>query len=58
MRFAFIPWVALSVASVASGEPIETITRDISLAAHAQAQSLHSLFATEQPPDQSPGTQR
>jgi hypothetical protein len=43
MRFAFIPWVALSVASVASGEPIETITRDISLAAHAQAQSLHSL---------------
>jgi hypothetical protein len=56
MRFAFIPWVALSVASVASGEPIETITRDISLAAHAQAQ--HSLFATEQRPDQSPGTQR
>jgi hypothetical protein len=43
MRFAFIPWVALSVVSVASGEPIETIARDISLSAHAQAESLHSL---------------
>jgi outer membrane lipoprotein SlyB len=43
MRFAFIPWIALSVVSVASGEPIETITRDTSLSARAQAQSLHSL---------------
>jgi hypothetical protein len=42
MRFAFIPWIALSV-NVASAEPIETITRDISLSAHAQAESLHSL---------------
>jgi hypothetical protein len=44
MRFAFIAWIALSVVSVASGEPIETITRDISLSARAQAQSLHSMI--------------
>ena len=58
MRFAFIPWVVLSTAALASGEvtvpctcgksqesfeAIETVTRDISLAAHAQAESLESL---------------
>jgi hypothetical protein len=43
MRVAFIPWIALSVVIVASGEPIETITSDISLSARAQAESLHSL---------------
>jgi hypothetical protein len=58
MRFAFIPWVVLSTAAVASGEvkvpcsceeshepaeAIETVTRDISLAANAQAESLESM---------------
>jgi hypothetical protein len=43
MRVAFIAWIALSVVIVASGEPIETITRDISLSERAQAGSLHSL---------------
>ncbi len=46
MRFAFIPWIALSVVMVASGESIETITRDISLSARAQAESLHSMTGT------------
>jgi hypothetical protein len=39
MRVAFIPWIALSVVIVASGEPIETITRDISLSERAHARS-------------------
>src|SRR4029453_6488607 len=58
IRFAFIPWIVLSTAAVASGEvtlpcscdeshepaePIETITRDISLSAHARAESLESM---------------
>jgi hypothetical protein len=58
MRFAFIPWIALSTAAVASGEvtlpcscaeshesaeAIETMTRDISLGAHARAESLESV---------------
>ena len=58
MRFALIPWIVLSAAAVASGEvplpcacvaqqepaePIETITRDISLASHAHAKSLESM---------------
>lgn len=43
MRFAFIPWIALSVVIVASAEPLETITRDVSLPARAQAESVHSL---------------
>jgi cytoskeletal protein CcmA (bactofilin family) len=58
MRFTFIPWVVLSTAAFASGEvtvpcscnqsqesgeAIETVTRDISLAAHAQAESLESM---------------
>ncbi len=43
MRFAFIAWIALSVVNVAYGEPIETITRDISLSTRAQAESLHSM---------------
>jgi len=44
MRFAFISWIALSVVSVAYGEPIETITRDISLTSTARSESLHSLI--------------
>ena len=58
MRFALIPWIVLSAVAVASGEvtlpctcvtsqepvePIETISRDISLASHAQAKSLESM---------------
>ena len=58
MRFTFIPWVVLSTAALASGEvtvpctcdqsqesfeDIETVTRDISLGAHAQAESLESM---------------
>ena len=58
MRFAFIPWIVLSTAALASGEvtvpcscdeshdsaeAIETVTRDISLGAHAQAESLESM---------------
>jgi cytoskeletal protein CcmA (bactofilin family) len=58
MRFTFIPWVVLSTAALASGEvkvpcsceeshepaeAIETVSRDISLAAHAQAESLESM---------------
>lgn len=58
MRFAFIPWIVLSSAAVASGEvtlpcscdeshepaeAIETMTRDISLGAHARAESLESV---------------
>lgn len=58
MRYALIPWIALSAVAVASGEvtlpcaceaqqapaePIETITRDISLASHAHAKSLESM---------------
>jgi cytoskeletal protein CcmA (bactofilin family) len=58
MRFAFIPWIVLSTAALASGEvtlpcsceqshepaeAIETTTRDISLAAHARAESLESM---------------
>lgn len=41
MRFALIPCIALSVVIVASAEPIETITRDISLT--SRSESLHSL---------------
>ena len=47
MRFAFIAWIALSVVIVASGEPIETITRDISLSTRAQAESLHSMTGAD-----------
>jgi cytoskeletal protein CcmA (bactofilin family) len=43
MRFAFIPSIALSVVVAASAEPIETITRDISLTSTALSESLHSL---------------
>jgi hypothetical protein len=58
MRFTFIPWIVLSSAAVASGEvtlpcsceesqqsaeAIETMTRDISLASHARAESLESV---------------
>jgi hypothetical protein len=58
MRFAFIPWVVLSTAALASGEvtvpcsceqsqesaeAIETVTRDISLSANARAESLDSM---------------
>ncbi len=56
MRFAFIPWIALSVVAVASGEvtlpcvtppepseSIETVTRDIVLPSNAQAKSLESM---------------
>jgi hypothetical protein len=58
MRFAFIPWIVLSTAAVASGEvtvpcsceethepaeAIETMTRDISLGAQARAESLESV---------------
>ncbi|MGH8237872.1 MAG: hypothetical protein ACREXP_12720, partial [Steroidobacteraceae bacterium] len=58
MRFALIPWIVLSAVAVASAEvtlpcacvaqqepaePIETITRDISLASHAHAKSLESM---------------
>ena len=58
MRFALIPWIVLCAVAVASGEvtlpcacdaqqepaePIETITRDISLASHAHAKSLESM---------------
>jgi cytoskeletal protein CcmA (bactofilin family) len=58
MRVAFIPWIALSAVVIGSGEvaapcesvaqqeaseEIETITRDISLAEHARADSLHSV---------------
>ena len=43
MRFALIPSIALSVVIVASAEPIETITRDISLTSTARSESLHSL---------------
>lgn len=58
MRVTFIPWIALAAVVVASGEvavpcesvaqqeeseEVETITRDISLAEHARADSLHSL---------------
>jgi hypothetical protein len=43
MRFAFVPWLVLAVANVASGEELDTITRDISLPAHAQAESIHSM---------------
>lgn len=43
MRFALVPWIVLSAAAVASAEPIETLTRDISLSAHARAESLESM---------------
>ena len=58
MRFAFIPWIVLSSAAVASGEvtlpcscdelhgpaeAIETMTRDISLGVRARAESLESV---------------
>jgi cytoskeletal protein CcmA (bactofilin family) len=49
MRVAFIPWIALSAVVLGSGEvslpsdAVETITRDISLAEHAQAESLESM---------------
>jgi hypothetical protein len=49
MRVAFIPWIALSVIVLASGEvalpsdSIETLTRDICLAPNSRAQSLESL---------------
>lgn len=58
MRFTFIPWVALAVLAVASGEvalprdsmtpaqrsePVETITRDISLASSERAESVESF---------------
>lgn len=58
MRFAFIPWVALCVLVVGSGEvalpcdstapaqrsePVETITRDISLAPDTRAKSVESF---------------
>jgi hypothetical protein len=49
MRVTFIPWVALSVIVLGSGEvalpsdEVETITRDICLAPHSRAESLESL---------------
>jgi cytoskeletal protein CcmA (bactofilin family) len=58
MRFTIIPWVVLSTAAFASGEvtvpcsceeshvpaeAIETMTRNISLGAHARAESLESV---------------
>ena len=58
MRYALIPWIALSTIAVASGEvtvpcardaseqvaeAIETVTRDISLSSHASAESLESM---------------
>lgn len=58
MRVAFIPWIALSAVVIGSGEitlpceadaqceksePLETITRDISLAAGGHAESLESF---------------
>lgn len=49
MRVAFIPWIALSVIVLASGEvalpsdSVETITRDICLAPNSRAESLESL---------------
>ena len=58
MRYALIPWIAVSVVAVASGEvtvpcphetpavtaeAIETITRDITLSSKARAESLESM---------------
>jgi hypothetical protein len=49
MRVAFIPWIALSVIVLASGEvalpsdSVETLTRDICLAPNSRAASLESL---------------
>lgn len=58
MRFAFIPWVALSVLVLSSGEvalpqdsttpaqrcePVETFARDISLASNARAERVESF---------------
>jgi hypothetical protein len=43
MRFVLVPWIALALSSVVAAEPVETITRDISLASHARAESLESL---------------
>ena len=49
MRIAFIPWIALSAVVLSSGETalpseaVETLTRDIWLAEHAQAESLESF---------------
>jgi hypothetical protein len=45
MRVVFIPWVVLAavVASGAASEPVETITRDISLAEKAHAESVESM---------------
>ena len=49
MRVAFIPWIALSVIVLGSGEvalpsdSVETLTRDICLAPNSRAHSLESL---------------
>jgi hypothetical protein len=49
MRVAFIPWIALSVVVLGSGEialpsdSIETLTRDICLAPKSRAESLESM---------------
>jgi cytoskeletal protein CcmA (bactofilin family) len=43
MRFALIPLVALSSVAAAASEPVETITSDVSVAASARAESVHSL---------------
>jgi hypothetical protein len=49
MRVAFIPWIALSVVVLGSGEialpsdSIETLTRDICLAPRSRAESLESM---------------
>lgn len=60
MRFVFIPWVVLTLVVASSevalpceqvavheqSEPIETITRDISLAMKGRADSVHSFTGT------------
>lgn len=60
MRFVFMPWVVLTlvvassevalpceqVAAREQSEPIETITRDISLASNARAESVESFTGT------------
>ncbi len=57
MRFVFMPWIVLAVIVASSeiaspcesvaarevSEPIETITRDISLASNARAESVESF---------------
>jgi hypothetical protein len=43
MRFASIVLIAFSAGAAAASEPIETITRDVSVAPSTRAESVHSL---------------